>query len=103
MSLINGTCCCSSLQTLQKHKKASIWRKKPFPLYDSIQILVDGIIATGEKAFRAGITPQSSVPAIDATIGDFANDISASDHKGGNTDEVCVLLFYQQYIVNHYI
>ncbi|KAG1731095.1 uncharacterized protein EDB91DRAFT_1034732, partial [Suillus paluster] len=25
-----------------------VWRKKPFPLYDSIQILVKGIVTTGE-------------------------------------------------------
>ncbi|KAG2360527.1 hypothetical protein BDR07DRAFT_1260282, partial [Suillus spraguei] len=31
-----------------RHPKAKIWRKKSFPLYDSIQILVKGIIATGE-------------------------------------------------------
>ncbi|OJA15742.1 hypothetical protein AZE42_05264 [Rhizopogon vesiculosus] len=37
------------------HKKAKIWRKKPFPLYDSIQILVEGIVATGESVFRVGM------------------------------------------------
>jgi len=35
----------------QIHPKAKPWRKKPFSLYDDMLELVDGIIATGEKAF----------------------------------------------------
>lgn len=31
-----------------------VWRKKPFPHYDDLALLVDGIIATGEGAFRPG-------------------------------------------------
>jgi hypothetical protein len=34
--------------------KAEKWRTKSFPLYDDILAIVDGIIATGENAFRAG-------------------------------------------------
>jgi hypothetical protein len=36
----------------QAHPKASVWRKKSFPLYDAIAELVDGAIATGEAKFR---------------------------------------------------
>ncbi len=34
--------------------KAERWRNRPFPLYDDILTIVDGIIATGENSFRAG-------------------------------------------------
>ncbi|KLO05895.1 hypothetical protein SCHPADRAFT_838762 [Schizopora paradoxa] len=35
-------------------RKAKPWRKKTFPLYDDLASLVDGIVATGEGAFRPG-------------------------------------------------
>ena len=37
---------------MQVHKKAKMWRTKPFPLYDDILPLVEGRHATGEGAFR---------------------------------------------------
>jgi hypothetical protein len=36
------------------HPKAKPWRKKAFPLYDDMLELVEGIVATGETAFRPG-------------------------------------------------
>src|ERR1700761_2208858 len=33
------------------------WRSKPFPVYDDIQFLVEGTIATGAGAFHAGVLP----------------------------------------------
>jgi hypothetical protein len=34
------------------HKKAAVWQKKPFPLYDEMLLLVDGRAATGKGVFR---------------------------------------------------
>ncbi|KAF8151548.1 hypothetical protein B0H34DRAFT_755712, partial [Crassisporium funariophilum] len=36
------------------HPNAERWRSAPFPLYDEIHILVNGIVATGEGAFVPG-------------------------------------------------
>ena len=47
---------------MQAHKKSTKWRTKGFPLYDKIAILVDGIIATGRTAFRAGQVPHCDTP-----------------------------------------
>jgi hypothetical protein len=84
-SLLNF--CSILLSTMQANKKAKIWRTKSFPLFDSIQIIVDGIIATGANTFRAGTTvhvpaPEHifSTPEIDA--------IASSDEEGKNSDEV---------------
>ena len=35
-----------------------IWKMKPFPLYNNIQILIKGIVGTGDNAFRAGAVPE---------------------------------------------
>jgi hypothetical protein len=43
-----------SLLATQAHKKAKIWQMKRFPLFNSIQIIIDGITATGANTFRAG-------------------------------------------------
>jgi len=45
---------------IQAHRKAAHWRNTPFPLYDEMSYLVDGVVATGAGAFHAGETPQSS-------------------------------------------
>lgn len=39
---------------LKKEPQLSRWRRESFPLYDEVAYLVDGVIATGEAAFRAG-------------------------------------------------
>jgi hypothetical protein len=36
------------------HPNARKWHKKPFPLYDDMLELIDGIVATGESAFCLG-------------------------------------------------
>ncbi|KAG1728875.1 uncharacterized protein EDB91DRAFT_1253308 [Suillus paluster] len=51
---------------LTTHTKAKVWRKKSFPLYDSIQILVKGIIATGENVFCVGMTTTTKI--VDTTL-----------------------------------
>ena len=40
----------------QSHSTANVFRKKSFPLYDTIAYLVDGTQATGKNDFRAGQT-----------------------------------------------
>ncbi|KAI9456700.1 hypothetical protein BJY52DRAFT_1275555 [Lactarius psammicola] len=42
---------------VKTHPSANKFRKKPFPLYDTIADLVDGTKGTGKNAFRAGQTP----------------------------------------------
>lgn len=37
-----------------QRKSLKKWRKKPFPLYGTMAILVNGIVATGSGAFNAG-------------------------------------------------
>ncbi|KAJ7745907.1 hypothetical protein DFH07DRAFT_711778, partial [Mycena maculata] len=39
---------------ITKHPKAARWRRTPFPLYDEILYLVDGVVATGAGAFHPG-------------------------------------------------
>ncbi|KIM78639.1 hypothetical protein PILCRDRAFT_11097 [Piloderma croceum F 1598] len=53
------------INNLKSHKKAAIWRTKPFLLYDSIRILVEGIVATGEGVFCAGTAPQPNMHDLD--------------------------------------
>jgi hypothetical protein len=48
------------------HKKAAQWRHTPFPLYDEIQYLVKGIVATGAGAFHAGMSPPPYNPFPDS-------------------------------------
>ncbi|KAF9233541.1 Myb/SANT-like DNA-binding domain-containing protein [Melanogaster broomeanus] len=40
------------------------WRKSPFPLYDDILYLVDGIVATGATAYHAGNPPAATDTAL---------------------------------------
>ena len=44
----------------QSHPKAAPFRKKGFLLYDEIGFLIDGTRATGEFAFRTGLSPGPS-------------------------------------------
>ncbi|KAJ7036435.1 hypothetical protein C8F04DRAFT_1258001 [Mycena alexandri] len=46
---------------LAKTPKAKHWRKTPFPLYDNILYLVEGIVATGAGAFHAGASQTSTL------------------------------------------
>jgi hypothetical protein len=56
---------------------------KTFPLYNDVQILVDGIIATGDNALRVGAAPQPPE----------SQDVVPSEDEGYNsTDEVCTHL-----------
>ena len=79
----------SSLLATQTHQKAKIWRTKRFPLFDSIQIIVDGIIATGANTFRAG-TASQTLPATEAIPGALDDDeTNLSGDDGQNSDDVC--------------
>ncbi|KAJ7659059.1 hypothetical protein DFH06DRAFT_1406054 [Mycena polygramma] len=44
---------------LEKKPKFKRWRKTPFPLYDDVLYLVEGIVATGAGAFHASGTLQT--------------------------------------------
>ncbi|KAK7017748.1 hypothetical protein R3P38DRAFT_3320499 [Favolaschia claudopus] len=46
---------------LKRHPEHERWRSTPFPLYDSILELVEGVVATGVGAFHAG--PSTAPPA----------------------------------------
>lgn len=82
---------------MQAHKKAKIWKTKWFPLFDSIQILVNGIVATGENTFRAGTATQNppATPATQVMHDILEGDRSfSSDEDGGKSDEVCVCVIF---------
>jgi len=66
---------------LEKHAKAKIWKTKAFPLYNSIQILVEGIVATGDMVFRAGAVPQV---ANDRAV---EEDVTPTDEERNSTDD----------------
>lgn len=61
------------------------WRNKGFPLYDDIMTIIDGIVATGELAFRAGQAPMADdvVPTED-------EHVARSDGNDENSDGVDV-------------
>jgi len=64
---------------IQCHKKAAHWRNTPFPLYDEMSYLVDGVVATGAGAFHAGETPRSSpTPDRDTEPDDSTQDPDSS-------------------------
>ncbi|KAJ7717640.1 hypothetical protein DFH07DRAFT_761906 [Mycena maculata] len=44
---------------IDRHPKAARWRTTPFPLYNDILYLVEGIVATGAGAFHPGAQTQS--------------------------------------------
>jgi hypothetical protein len=73
------------------HKKAKIWRTKRFPLFDSIQIIVDGIVATGENSFRVGTALQvligEVVPHMSEGDGNTSSD---EDGRKSDDDKVCI-------------
>ncbi|KIK73206.1 hypothetical protein PAXRUDRAFT_21115 [Paxillus rubicundulus Ve08.2h10] len=69
------------------------WRKSPFPLYNDILYLVDGIVATGATAFHAGNPPAATNTALThdnkdslAVCHPSLNGISPSD-KDDNDNE----------------
>lgn len=68
------------------HKKAKIWRTKRFPLFDSIQILVDGIVATGENSFCAGTASRVLIGEVVPHMSEGDGNIS-SDEDGGKSDD----------------
>ena len=45
---------------LKSHRKAAHWRNTPFPLYDELSYLVEGVVATGAGAFHAGARSATS-------------------------------------------
>jgi len=53
---------------LKSHPKAARWRVAPFPLYDEMHYLVNGIVATGADVFHPGQTPAPSEGGSDAGV-----------------------------------
>ncbi|OAX39376.1 hypothetical protein K503DRAFT_645862, partial [Rhizopogon vinicolor AM-OR11-026] len=73
---------------LETHKKAKVWRKKSFPLYDSIQILVEGIVATGESVFRVGMaTLTDAIDTLDNPT-DSGEENRMSDDSSTTDEDV---------------
>ena len=77
--MIHDVCYC-----FKKHKVAQPWRKKAFPLYDDMADLVDGIIATGQSAFRPGIRapskPETDVDTpVDVPVASSDFDLKSID------------------------
>jgi hypothetical protein len=58
---------CSSLQA---HKEAKPFRKRPFPLFAKLTVLVGGVVATGEDVYR----PAAPLPPIDPTLHRIASE-----------------------------
>ena len=62
----------SNFTLLKAYKKADQWHYTPFPLYDQIEYLVKGVIATGAGAFHASESPPSSpAPSTLLSISDI--------------------------------
>ena len=55
----------SNLTAIQKHEKAAHWRSHPFPLYDNMAELLDGVIPTGAHAFSSEFGPTPDDEAAD--------------------------------------
>jgi len=81
----------SNLTAIQKHEKAAHWRTHPFPLYDNMAELLDGVIPTGAHAFSSefGPTPdnmaadEESIPEyLDPVL--FEKELSTDDKKEDN-------------------
>ena len=78
----------SNLTAIQKHEKAVHWHSHPFPLYDNMAELLDGVIPTGAHAFSSefGPTPddeaadEESIPGnLDPVL--FEKELSTDDEK----------------------
>jgi hypothetical protein len=52
-------------------------------MYDNIQILVEGIVATGDQAFQVGTAPQT------VNLPNSQDIILTDDDEHRSTDEVC--------------
>ncbi|TFK64063.1 hypothetical protein BDN72DRAFT_775130 [Pluteus cervinus] len=72
---------------IKSHPNMAKWRRTPFPLYDDMLFLVDGIVATGEGAFHAGGDLASSEPGYSSppTIPEDDEDDSSNDASPGGT------------------
>ncbi|KAJ7758440.1 hypothetical protein B0H14DRAFT_2252934, partial [Mycena olivaceomarginata] len=58
---------------LRAHPDSKHWQTTPFPLYDDMLFLVDGIIATGAGAFHTGTPPSQSAAVSQSSIGTSQN------------------------------
>ncbi|KAG6917476.1 hypothetical protein DXG01_002339 [Tephrocybe rancida] len=56
---------------IKAHKKLERWRDTPFLLYDQLEYLVNGVVATGAAAFHPGESPAAteSIPWSDSEQG----------------------------------
>ncbi|KAJ7763295.1 hypothetical protein B0H16DRAFT_1883690 [Mycena metata] len=66
---------------LAKNSKAKRWRKTPFPLYDDILYLVEGIVATGAGAFHGGGASQTQSTIAFTQSTQSASQLTQSDSQ----------------------
>ncbi|KAJ7466259.1 hypothetical protein B0H11DRAFT_2284693 [Mycena galericulata] len=79
---------------LAKHPNAKRWRKTPFPLYDDLAYLVDGIVATGAGAFHAGAARQTQTQSTQSETQSQTQEMSRgtspapSEGPGSSFDQI---------------
>ncbi|KAJ7506501.1 hypothetical protein B0H11DRAFT_2272238 [Mycena galericulata] len=79
---------------LAKHRNAKRWRKTPFPLYDDLAYLVDGIVATGAGAFHAGASRQTQTQSTQSETQSQTQEMSRdtspapSEGPGSSFDQI---------------
>ncbi|KAF7358753.1 MYB transcription factor 08 [Mycena sanguinolenta] len=64
------------------HEKAAYWRKHPYPLYDEMLILVEGVVATGASVFHAG---SSTMDNSQTTANNSQNTSGSSPDTSDNS------------------
>ncbi|CAK5270799.1 unnamed protein product [Mycena citricolor] len=73
---------------IARHPKASKWQSTPFPLYEDMLYLVDGIVATGEGAFHPGIPTITPADVVSSVIDNvLGKSWSQSQSQSQATDE----------------
>lgn len=70
--------------------KMGPWRKKAFPHYDDLALLIDGIVATGDGAFRPCWQGPPAAPPPPPGTGRLP--ITADDQCEPSQSIVCFLL-----------
>ncbi|KAF7965578.1 hypothetical protein HWV62_42846 [Athelia sp. TMB] len=73
---------------LKAHPNATPYKTKGFPLYDELQLIVDGVVATGSNVFRAGGASSVSraVSIIFDTVDEEAVPTGGATDSGNNTE-----------------
>ncbi|EEB95563.1 hypothetical protein MPER_05448, partial [Moniliophthora perniciosa FA553] len=77
---------------LGKNPKYAYWKTHPYPLYHSMLFLVEGIMATGERAFhpgQPGAVSHDDSPAVDSSSQGArgGDDTSGDSHLPGGGEE----------------